>query len=164
MSMLPWSPHHVNVTVVTTPCQCYRGHHTMSMLPWSPHHVNVTVFYITTISISYNAYCHCICNIYATFIFLEFCSQNGRRRPFWMTEHHFRSIRNFFVLEIFHKMAGGGYLGWAKITMTMTMNLFTTYIIYIHIIRQLWLTSYICGEGSNLEGQCSYCCLLTGPM
>ena len=28
---------------------------------------------------------------YATSNFFEFCSQNGRRQPFWMTENHFRS-------------------------------------------------------------------------
>ena len=46
---------------------------------------------------------------YATFIFFEFFSQNGRRRPFWMIENHFRShfspfqinTQLLFFVEIF---------------------------------------------------------------
>ena len=58
------------------------------------------------------------------FIFFGFCSQNGRRRPFWMTENHFRSHFSpfqinkqlLFCLNLFHKMATGGHFGWSKIT------------------------------------------------
>ena len=57
-----------------------------------------------------------------TFIFFFiFFSQNGCRRPFWMTENHFRShfspfrsIRNCILF--FHKMAAGSHFGWPKIT------------------------------------------------
>ena len=45
----------------------------------------------------------------------KFFGQNGRRRPFWMSENnfwsisgHFRSIRNF----LFDKMVAGGHFGW----------------------------------------------------
>ena len=52
--------------------------------------------------------------------YFYFCSQNGCRRPFWMTEIHFRS--HFSPNQIntqhlfFHKMAAGGQFGWPKIT------------------------------------------------
>ena len=56
---------------------------------------------------------------YATLIFF---SQYGCRRPFWMTDiafdhisRHFRSIRNFDLLNFVHKMAVGGHFGWPKI-------------------------------------------------
>ena len=53
-----------------------------------------------------------------------FRSQNGCRRPFWITEkitfnrisRHFRSIRNFDFFYFFHKMAAGGHFEWPKIT------------------------------------------------
>ena len=41
------------------------------------------------------------------FFFLLKFSQNGRRRPFWMTENHFRSHFSSY----FHKMAVGGHFG-----------------------------------------------------
>ena len=47
-------------------------------------------------------------NQYATFIFLNFVSQNGCRRPFWMTENNFRSYFSPFQINTqfcFHKMA-----------------------------------------------------------
>ena len=53
---------------------------------------------------------------YATLIF---SSQNGCRRPFWMTENHFRSHLWPFQINtqlFFHKMAAGGHFGWLKIT------------------------------------------------
>ena len=54
---------------------------------------------------------------YATFIFL---SQNGCRRPFWITENHFWSHFSPFQINkqllFFNKMAAGGYFGWPKIT------------------------------------------------
>ena len=48
-------------------------------------------------------------------------SQNGCRRPFWMTENHFRSHFSPFqingnCLYLVHKMAPGGHFGWPKIT------------------------------------------------
>ena len=54
----------------------------------------------------------------------HFVSQNGCRRPFWMTENHFRShfslfqinTQLLFFLIFFHKMAAGGHFGWPKIT------------------------------------------------
>ena len=53
-----------------------------------------------------------------------FFSQNGCRRPFWMTENHFRShfwpfhinTQLLFFWFFFHKMAAGGHFGWPKIT------------------------------------------------
>ena len=58
---------------------------------------------------------------YATF---DFFSQNGCRRPFRMTENHFRShfspfqinTQLFVYILFFHKMAAGGHFGWPKIT------------------------------------------------
>ena len=47
---------------------------------------------------------------YATFIF----SQNGCRRPFWMTENHFRSHFSPFQINtqlLFFKMAASGHFG-----------------------------------------------------
>ena len=44
------------------------------------------------------------------------------RRPFWMTENHFRShfltfqINTEFFFKCFHKMAAGAHFGWLKIT------------------------------------------------
>ena len=52
-------------------------------------------------------------------------SQNGCRRPFWMTENHFRSHFSpfqintqllFYFYFFFHKMAAGGHFGSPKIT------------------------------------------------
>ena len=69
------------------------------------------------ISISFLA----ISDQYATF-FIYF-SQNGCRRPFWMTENHFWSHfspcqinTQLFVLIFFHKMADGSHFGWPRIT------------------------------------------------
>ena len=53
-----------------------------------------------------------------------FFSQNGCRRPFWMTENHFPSHFSLFQINMqlkffwifFHKMAAGSHLGWPKIT------------------------------------------------
>ena len=49
--------------------------------------------------------------------------QNGRRRPFWMTENHFRSHFSPFYINkqllffgFFYKMAPAGHFGWPKIT------------------------------------------------
>ena len=55
---------------------------------------------------------------YATLIFF---SQNGWRRPFWMTDYNLRSHFSPFqintpLLYFFHKIAAGGHLGWPKIT------------------------------------------------
>ena len=54
----------------------------------------------------------------------EQISQNGRRRPFSMTENHFQSHFSpfqinaplLYCLSIFHKLAAGGHFGWPKIT------------------------------------------------
>ena len=51
----------------------------------------------------------------------DFFPQNGCRRPFWMTENHFRSHFSPFQINtqlwfFFHKMAAGGHFGWPKIT------------------------------------------------
>ena len=51
-------------------------------------------------------------------------SQNGSRRPFLMTENHFRShispfqinTQLYFLGEISNKLAAGGHFGWPKIT------------------------------------------------
>ena len=48
-------------------------------------------------------------------------SQNGCRRPFWMTENHFLSHFSPFQINtqlwyFFHQMAAGGHFGWPKIT------------------------------------------------
>ena len=56
--------------------------------------------------------------------FFVFFLQNGRRRPFCMTENHFWShFSSFytntpllFVLNFSHKMAAGDHFGWPKIT------------------------------------------------
>ena len=58
---------------------------------------------------------------YATLIFFDFFLQNGCRRPFWMTEYHFRWHFSPFQINaqlfiFFHKMAAGGHLGWPEIT------------------------------------------------
>ena len=55
------------------------------------------------------------------FFFLIFFSQNGCRRPFWMTENHFWSYFSPFqintqLFNFFHKLAAGGHFGWPKIT------------------------------------------------
>ena len=58
------------------------------------------------------------------FLCFEFCSQNGRRRPLWMTENHVRSHFSpfqintslLFLWNFVLKMAAGGQFGWPKIT------------------------------------------------
>ena len=56
---------------------------------------------------------------YATFVL--FCSQNGCRRPFWMTENSFWSHFSPFQINtqlwfFFHKMPASGHFGLPKIT------------------------------------------------
>ena len=56
---------------------------------------------------------------YTTFNFFEFCSQNGRRRPFWMTKNHFQSHFSSFQINTqlyFYNIAAGGHFRWPKIT------------------------------------------------
>ena len=51
---------------------------------------------------------------YATFYFFDFFSQNGCRRPFWMTENHFRLHFSPFQINaqlFFHKIARSGHFG-----------------------------------------------------
>ena len=67
---------------------------------------------------------------YATFNFSDFFSQNGCRRPFWMTKNHFRSHFSSFQINTqlyFYKMAAGGHFRWPKITFDhySWWNLFT---------------------------------------
>ena len=79
---------------------------------------------------------------YATFIFLEFFAQNGHRRPFWMTENHFRSHFSPFqintqlliFLNFLHKMATGSHFGWPKIT----FDRISRHLISIHNLYFCW--------------------------
>ena len=58
------------------------------------------------------------CHIKSMRNFDFFCSQNGCRRPFWITEDHFwfLAITDQYATSFFHKMAASGHFRWPKIT------------------------------------------------
>ena len=77
---------------------------------------------------------------YTTF----FSSQNGCRRPFWMTTNHFWSHFSPFqintqllLFKLFsYKMAAGGHFGWPKITFECISRHFRSILFFFEFIFQ----------------------------
>ena len=80
---------------------------------------------------------------YATFIFWKFLSQNGRRRPFWMIENHFRL--HFAPFQINTQLSFNFFSKWPPAVILevrfgpfwMTENHFRSHFSPFQINRQL---------------------------
>ena len=85
-----------------------------------------------------------------------FSSQNGCRRPFWMTENHFRSHflpfqinMQFWFFFNFHKMAAGSHFGWPKINFDRISRYFRSIRTFDFFFTK-WLTAAILDDRISL--------------
>ena len=83
-----------------------------------------------------------------------FFSQNGCRRPFWMTENHFRSHFSPFQINtqlwfFFHKMAAGGHFGWTKIAFGRISHHFRSIQLWFFFTK--WLPAAILDDRKSLS-------------
>ena len=78
--------------------------------------------------------------------FFKFVCQNGRRRPFWISENHFWlhfwpfqiDTELFFFFEIFVKTATGGHFGCPKWPAAILDG---TIMSFIELVRDIWMSN-----------------------
>ena len=85
-----------------------------------------------------------------------FLAQNDPRRPFWMTENHFRShvspfrINAQFDFFNFHKIVAGGHFGWPKITFDRISRNYRSIRNFYFFYFTKWLPASILDDRKSL--------------